>query len=209
MSTKQSKLWEGEFGYEYHNRNDITEPELIARMNLWRSILQMANPTKLPESFLEVGAGLGINLKALKQIFENSLIEKPNLVGNEINQFALNSLKFAGYGTIPGDFMDVVAPLKFDMVYTSGVLIHVPQETLVPFMRKMYDASNRFIVCIEYFSPERREIKYRGNDEALWTDRYGDIWMEKFNLRCIGYGFCWKRITQLDNLTWWLFEKVH
>ena len=36
----------------------------------------------------------------------------------------------------------------------------------------------------------------------------GGFWLDHLpGLRVIAYGFSWKRLTGLDNLTWWLFEK--
>ena len=51
-------------------------------------------------------------------------------------------------------------------------------------------------------------IPYRGHTEALFKRDFGSFWLDCFpDLRVLDYGFFWKRLTGLDNLTWWLFEK--
>ena len=37
---------------------------------------------------------------------------------------------------------------------------------------------------------------------------FGGFFLEHFpDWRVLDYGFAWKQLTGLDNLTWWLFEK--
>jgi hypothetical protein len=49
---------------------------------------------------------------------------------------------------------------------------------------------------------------YRGHDDRLFKRDFGGYWLDHFSdLWTVAYGFAWKRITGLDNLTWWLFEK--
>ena len=51
-------------------------------------------------------------------------------------------------------------------------------------------------------------IPYRGHTDALWRRDYGSIWLDNFtDLHCQGAIFAWKRMTGLDNLTFWVFEK--
>ena len=72
----------------------------------------------------------------------------------------------------------------------------------------MYRVSNRYIVCIEYFSDKPEEIEYRGQSGMLWKRDFGSFWMEQHpDLKLLDYGFFWRRATGLDNLTWWLWEK--
>jgi len=95
------------------------------------------------------------------------------------------------------------------MVFTCGMLIHVSPKDILPAVKNIYDMSTKYILVMEYFSAEEREVKYRGQDEALWTRDYGSLFQDNYPLHCIGYGFLWKPITHFDNVTWWLFEKAH
>jgi hypothetical protein len=87
-------------------------------------------------------------------------------------------------------------------------LIHVPPDKILASMKEIHRCSKRWIVCAEYFAPEERELPYRGQRNALWLRDYGSLWLDNFpDLTCIATFFAWKRMTGLDNLTFWLFEK--
>ena len=66
----------------------------------------------------------------------------------------------------------------------------------------------RFIVCIEYFSDTPEEVTYRGHSEKLFKRDFGEYWLDLFpEMKTLKYGFIWKRLSGLDNLTWWVFQK--
>ena len=45
-------------------------------------------------------------------------------------------------------------------------------------------------------------------ENRLFKRDFGGLWLDTCpDLRVVAYGFAWKRLTGLDNLTWWLFEK--
>ena len=95
-----------------------------------------------------------------------------------------------------------------DLVFTSGVLIHIHPDQLHASMREIHRASARWIVSVEYFSDGPTEVAYRGHSGVLFKRDFGSEWLELFpELRPVAYGFEWKRVTGLDNLTWWLFQK--
>jgi hypothetical protein len=95
-----------------------------------------------------------------------------------------------------------------DMVFTSGVLIHIHPDNLLVTCAEIHRVSRRYIACIEYFSDKPEETTYRGNSDVLFKRDFGGYWADNFpDLRLLGYGFAWKRYSGLDNLTWWLFEK--
>lgn len=212
--TEQKKLWQGEFGTEYVKRNVITEEQSRARRLLWDNIIKnIYFSTKfLPTTFLEVGAGIGANLMAINEILTADNMPKASysFSATEINPTAIDVLKF----NVPGiNLLDTDKLNKFtnsfDLVFTSGVLIHIHPAHRMQLMRNIYHASRRFVIAIEYFAPETRGIKYRGVDNALWLDDYGSIYLDNFGLRLISYGFCWKKVTGLDNVTYWIFEKTN
>ena len=206
--------WKGQFGDEYAERNKI-EPELIeARTNFWMSIFQSMN--YVPNSMLEIGAGNGQNMMAIGAAItllsnERSPI-KCFLSATEPNQEArANLLINAPYVNIyPDSIYDIKqASGSIDFVFTSGVLIHIPPDQLDKAVSEMYRVSSKYILCAEYFSPQCEEIKYQEQEGLLWRSDFGGVFLDKYKLRVINYGFCWKRITKLDNLTWWLMEKTH
>lgn len=209
--TDELKLWRGDFGNQYHDRNIMDDNTLQTRQGLWANkfTMMMGSPgARLPKSILEVGAGLGTNLQAIKNIYDHNATDVA-LSAVEPNTKAQASLKSLGMNVIEKDAFNITAPdAYFDMVFTSGVLIHIDPKELKDAMAEIYRVSNKYIACIEYFSPELREANYRGH-KALWTQDFGGLWIDNFSLRVITYTFYWKRTTGLDNLTGWLFEKVH
>lgn len=206
--SKELDLWKGQFGDDYIKRNTPTEEQLTARKNLWGAIIGLTGNTGFPKNILEVGAGQGINLQALKEIYQLNSLDvrlsaiEPNLAARAI----LEEKKLAN--EIPRD-LDVLPSGFYDLVFTSGVLIHINPEDQLKTIQNIYRVSKSYIVCIEYFAPELREIKYRGQDSALWVRDYGSLYLDNLPLQCLGFGFCWKRLSGLDNLTWWLFKKTH
>ena len=51
-------------------------------------------------------------------------------------------------------------------------------------------------------------VRYRGYDDMLYKRDYGSMMLDLFpDLHVIDYGFLWKRITDLDDVNYWLFEK--
>jgi len=207
-------IWLDEFGDDYHKRNEITEVQLDARIRMWNlNFRVMAGECGgIPKTILEVGAGSGINLIAISKCYQ-TYEAKAELYAIEPNEQTRKMIRESASGIVPYDAqlpdINIFPENSMGMVFTSGVLIHLPKEQLLPAMKAMYALSSKYVVCIEYFSPERREVPYRGNDAALWSDDYGKIWMDNFKLRCVSVNFLWKPVTQLDNLTCWIFEKVN
>lgn len=208
MSSKELELWKSQFGDDYVKRNVITEEALTARKNLWGGIIGATRDTGFPKSIFEVGAGQGINLQALKEIYQLNNLEV-NLSCLEPNTEAIKALKKLNISVCESANLDLGPSGFYDMVFTSGVLIHINPKDQLKAIQNIYRMSKTYIVCIEYFAPELREIKYRGQDSALWVRDYGSLYLDNLPLQVLGYGFCWKRISGLDDLTWFLFKKVH
>ncbi len=194
-------FWKGKFGDEYQIRND--GDGIGARVALWGEILR-----KLPgwseivtakRSVLEIGAGSGSNLEALRKF------SYANLSAIEPNVRARKLLKQRGFEVDDGTAAN--PGRTADLVFSSGVLIHIPPDELLAACQGIYDASTRYIVCIEYFADEPEEKLYRGHAGKLWKRDFGGFWLDNFELSILGNGFAWKRTTGLDNLHWVAFEK--
>lgn len=213
----QKKLWEGDFGTEYAVRNklddDFMRPRIMFWENMMKNIYFVAN--SLPTSILEVGAGTGANLMAINAIYKHQLegLIDPmyKLYATEVNVPSRDALivNVPNVNVLADPDLNNYEGGQKELVYTSGVLIHTHPDKRMELMRPMFSISKRYIVCIEYFAPETRAIPYRGNNDQLWLDDYGSIWLDNFPLRLISYGFMWKKVTGLDNVTYWLFEKTN
>ena len=194
--------WQGSHGNQYTERNATADIE--ARIELWGEITD--HLPDWPRSILEVGAGSGNNLVALRKIQQNIVAwdyYRCDFTGAEPNEKARAKLEEAGFEARDGTA--AVPGRKADLVFTSGVLIHIPPDELLAACQGIYDAAEQYIVCIEYFSADPEEKEYRGR--KLWKRDFGSFWLDNFDLTPLGCGFAWKRMTGLDNLTYWIFEK--
>ena len=193
-------FWSGEAGNAYSARN---MPDVKARKMMWCRILNHIDP---PRNILEVGANVGQNLAALKALC------LADLFAVEPNAEARDKLIKSGV-TLPDYIYDGTTEAlpfidsKFDLVFTSGVLIHIAPEKLRDACAEIYRVSSRYIVCAEYFSAKPEMIPYRGQDNLLWKRDFGQFWIENFNVEPLACEFEWKCLTGLDNLTWWVLEK--
>ena len=64
---KQIEFWKGKSGDAYSERNGLSASSLSSRVLLWSEINKYLHSPK-PLSVLEVGANIGINLRALRSI---------------------------------------------------------------------------------------------------------------------------------------------
>jgi len=204
--TEQTDLWQGPFGDFYQERNKLNDKEVQRRVIFLEGILKViyGHTGAVPKSIYELGAGQGPNMRAF-EILGPKYNQALSLYATEINQKARLALT-ENCKTV--DVIDLPTSPVADLVMTYGVLIHVHPAHLKHVMEHLYTASNRWILCVEYFAPETRPIPYRGEKSALWLDDYGSKWLEACpNMMVLGYGFMWKKTTGLDNVTFWLFEK--
>jgi pseudaminic acid biosynthesis-associated methylase len=199
--------WRGEFGDAYTSRNEASPAQVRARIALWSNILRGTHGEP-PRSFVEIGANIGSNLRALRALTEAELFAvEPNdrarsrliadgiVVAENVRGSAAESI----------DFPENLA----DLAFTSGVLIHIPPVNLPRACREIHRLARRYVVAIEYFSDREQEVPYRGRSGLLFKRDFGDFYMTQHpDLRLVDYGFAWKRATGLDNLTWWLFRKT-
>lgn len=205
--SEQLKLWMGRFGDDYHTRNIILPEDVAKREAFWSVVLNTCGDD-IPKSILEVGAGNGINIQAIGNLYKrhgHSVV----LEAVEPNEKARLSLLDQNICQVVYPNKDIAEGVKYDMVFTSGVLIHINPEELLSFTKKIYSLSNKYIVCAEYFRPEPETKKYRDKEDALFIRDFGSFYLDNFPLQCIAYGFQWKRMTGMDDLTWQLFKKAH
>lgn len=205
-STAQLDAWRGAFGDAYVERNDMSAGMLAARGAMWTRILQPVADA-MPDSILEIGANIGINLAALKSLTAARLVAlEPNAGARKL----LKDDNIAAAADIHDGFASAIplADGAVDMAFTSGVLIHISPDDLLASCREIHRVSARYIACIEYFSDTPQEIRYRNQEGLLFKRDFGEFWMSNFaDLSLVDYGFFWRRATGLDNLTWWLFCK--
>jgi ubiquinone/menaquinone biosynthesis C-methylase UbiE len=68
----------------------------------------------------------------------------------------------------------------FDLVFTSGVLIHIAPKNLKKAMKEISRVTHKYIFGVEYFSEKCEEIEYRGNKNKLWRNNFPKLFI-KYN----------------------------
>ena len=203
FKTEQEAFWAGAFGDEYINRNK-SEEYLASNLNFFSKAF---NQIGRPNSLIEFGANVGMNLRAIKLLFP-----KIDFFGIEINKTASEELAtYLGKDNFfNGSIFDYQPNKKFDVSLIKGVLIHINPDMLDEVYSKLYKSSNKYILICEYYNPSPVAINYRGHNDRLFKRDFAGEMLEKFSdLKLVDYGFCYKRDKSFpqDDITWFLLEK--
>jgi hypothetical protein len=179
--TPQARFWRGRFGDIYTARNEAMG-SARARVPLWAQILDRL--AGAPELY-----AVEPNARARRRLVADRVLPAAHVRDGVASAI---------------DFPDGVA----DLAFTSGVLIHIHPRDLLASCREIHRVARRYVACVEYYAMKPEALEYRGHAERLFKRDFGGYWLDHFrDLRLLGYGFCWDRVTRLDNVTWWLFEK--
>jgi len=201
--TEQEKFWAEEFGVDYINRNKSAD-YLASNLNFFSKAF---NQIGKPNSLIEFGANVGMNLKAIKLLFPSI-----KLSAIEINKEAVKELKqiVKRENIFEGSIFDYDKNQKFDVSLIKGVLIHINPDMLQNVYEKLYNTSNKYILICEYYNPAPVTINYRGHDNRLFKRDFAGEMLEKYDdLVLVDYGFVYKRDKAFpqDDITWFLLEK--
>lgn len=181
--TFQEEKWVGQFGNDYRLRNPLTTEEMdalyIKNSGIKRTELDKEFLDNFDRSIkiLEVGSNVGIQLTILQKMgFKN-------LYGIEINRETVEFSKSItkNINIIQGSAFDM--PFKdnyFDLVFTSGVLIHIAPSDLEKAIKEIYRCSKKYIWGFEPYHENLVEIPYRGNENLHWKGNYAKIYLDNF-----------------------------
>ncbi len=182
--TKQMEKWSGEFGKEYTIRNALTLDEMEALYQRNYAVSRTEMNLNFIGDFdrsiriLEVGSNIGNQLLCLQKMGFS------RLYGIELQEYAVEFTKSRTkrINIIEGTAFDI--PFKdsyFDLVFTSGVLIHIAPADLEVVMREIYRSTKKRIWGFEYFSEICTEIPYRGSTDLLWKNNFSKIYLDTFS----------------------------
>ena len=201
--TEQEAFWAGQFGNDYIARNQ-SEQLLAGNLAFFAKVLAR---TEGVASILEMGANIGMNLRAL-----SPLMPSAQLHAIEINPQAAEVLRGLPFvdSIYEGSILNYVVEQQFDLVFSKGVLIHLAPEMLPEVYDKMVEASSRYVLIAEYYNPSPAEIPYRGHSNKMFKrDFAGELMDRHPNMKLIDYGFLYRRDVNWpqDDITWFLMEK--
>lgn len=180
----QKQTWSSDFGKDYTDRNIYGPEELDAFYKLQFGSTRTEMNGEFLNKFiskeakiLEVGCNVGNQLRLLQKMGYK------NLYGIELQDYAVEKAKqlTKGINIIKGSADDI--PFKdgyFDMVFTSGVLIHIHPKFIQNVLSEIYRCSGKYIWGFEYYSEDCQEIKYRENDELLWKNDFLKVYLQQF-----------------------------
>jgi pseudaminic acid biosynthesis-associated methylase len=204
MSTPQENFWKSTITESYAQDNSIFDEAL--GLLAWEKILARVEKSDI-SSYLDCGSNIGRNVGFLQKILPSSsanIIELARapyekcLAEFKINQSFLGPIKNATFDT------------QFDLVFSSGVLIHVNPDDLINSMERMFRLSSRYILIAEYFNRTPVMINYHGEDDRLFKRDFGKLFVQNFDCQVIDYGFLWGYEFDnagFDDITYWVFEK--
>jgi len=209
-STEQEKFWSSEFGKEYNERNymnaEETDKYYTEEYGITKTDMNKPFLNNIPlKRVLEAGCNVGVQLNHLQK---TTTIKE--FFGIDIQHDAIlkarTNVPFAN--TIQGSIFDI--PFKdefFDMVFTTGVLIHIAPEDLIKAMKEIVRCSKKFVWGFEYFSDKCQKIDYRGHDGFLWKNDFAGLYRENFpELKLVmEKKFKYKNNGNIDSM--FLFEK--
>ncbi|MDO8881041.1 MAG: methyltransferase domain-containing protein [Coriobacteriia bacterium] len=181
--TEQSDWWGSEFGSEYMLRNPRHPDEMQAlylrRFGMDRTTMNEEFLHAVPRDarILEVGCNVGVQLNLLARMGFT------DLHGVEINPVAVEHAEVLNTD-LPivveeGTALDLpFADASFDLVYTSGVLIHIHPDDLARVQREMVRCASRWIWGLEYYADNGHlEIPYRGQQGLLWKTDFAKAFL--------------------------------
>jgi len=82
---------------------------------------------------------------------------------------------------IQGSVLDI--PFKdnyFDLVFTSGLLIHISPSDIKKAIRQIYRCTKKYIWGFEYYADNYTEIVYRGKKNMLWKANFPRLYLNFF-----------------------------
>jgi pseudaminic acid biosynthesis-associated methylase len=181
--TPQTSRWTGDFGRAYTDRNTLDRGELdsLYRTNygITRSQLNESFLETIPRDtrILEVGCNCGNQLRVLQEMGFTSLS------GAEVQSYALESARARTQGIQLSQASALDLPYEdasFDLVFTSGVLIHISPVDLPAALDEIHRCAKTWIWGLEYYAPEVTEVNYRGHDDLLWKMDYVNRYLDRF-----------------------------
>lgn len=201
--TEQEAFWAGEFGKDYISRNE-GQSLLASNINFFsRALRQASGLTRC----VEFGANIGMNLRALRQIYPQMTFEAA-----EINPVAAEKLasSIGAENVFCGSILDFTPKHQADLVLIKGVMIHLNPDILPEVYDRLFAATGRWLLVAEYYNPTPVSIPYRNQTDKLFKRDFAGELLDRFpKLSLADYGFVYRRDPQFpqDDVTWFLLEK--
>jgi pseudaminic acid biosynthesis-associated methylase len=182
--TEQMRAWAGEFGREYTERNacSLEETEDLYRKYYGVSRTELnqrfMKGIERSGSILEVGANIGTQLMFLQKMGFS------RLYGIEVQKYAIELSREStrDIHTVRGTAQKIpFADQSFDLVFTSGLLIHIRPSDIAKVMKEIHRCTRKYVWGLEHYADHPIETPYRGRKNLLWKMDYADLFLELFD----------------------------
>lgn len=183
MTTNQLQAWTSEFGKSYTDRN----PQTLRALNgLYRKEFGKSATAifRDPMSFLalpaassvvEVGCNVGNKLELFFHLgFRHVTGVEPQWYSLRIGRRNNPSCRFL-QGTI---FRLPFRASSAELVFTSGVLIHIAPRDLSGAVTEMIRVSRRYVLGFEYYSHRPVRVVYHGRSSLLWKRDFKSMYVK-------------------------------
>jgi pseudaminic acid biosynthesis-associated methylase len=204
FKTSQEEFWAGEFGDAYVGRN--LDAKLVAsNIALFTRALSRTQGIR---DCIEFGANVGLNFRALKQLYPELLFDAV-----EINATAVSVLE----AVLPRNniyctsILEFVPKRTYDLVLAKGILIHINPDFLRSIYKKLYRSCGRYLLLCEYYNPIPVSVVYRGHTDRLFKRDFAGEMLDQYrDLALVDYGFVYHRDPRFpqDDVNWFLLEKT-
>ncbi len=182
-STQQMQEWASIFGRDYTNRTYQNVEEMndlymgnfgINRANLNEQFLDSLDRSI---KILEIGCNTGAQLQCLRQMGFTQLY------GIELQRYAIKALREQTpyIDVLQGNIFNIPFYDKcFDLVFTSGILIHIHPNDLHIAMNEIYRCTKKYIWGYEYYSDKYTMVSYRDKKNLLWKADFMQMYLDQF-----------------------------
>ena len=181
--TRQAQEWAGDFGRKYTDRNMLDPSGLdalwLSNYGVTRTALNRRFFEAVPQNarILEVGCNIGNQLLLLRDM--NFI----NLYGIDVQSYAIRVAKtrLPDASIAEGSALEIpFANNYFDLVFTSGLLIHIAPSDLTKVLGEINRVAKTWILGAEYYAPKSTEISYREHEALLWKDDFAKRYLQEF-----------------------------
>lgn len=205
--TEQQVFWKHTYSKEYIERNSKFDHHL--GLKGWAKMLAKVDELGGGiKSILECGSNIGRNMSFLRDFYPDA---KKSIIELSEDAFKVVTENFELENAQNCPILNAQHDAnKFDLVFTTSVLIHIHPDHLLAHMQKMHEWSKRYILINEYFNRTPTMIEYRGEKDKLFKSDFGKTFIENFDVKLVDYGFLWGHEFDnggFDDTTFWLFEK--
>lgn len=127
----------------------------------------------------EAGCNVGNNISSFPNYFDVHGVDMNKYALEKAKKkypnfkFQLESIKKTSY---PDSF--------FDLVFTRGILIHIPEKEVDDVLIELLRISKKWIFNLEYFGTDGKMIKWKRGDDLLWYRNMCKRW-SKFDVDII------------------------